>query len=191
MHSGEITALLLAWREGDHEALNRLMPLVYTELRRRAHAYMRRERANHTLETTGLVHESYAKLVRAPHVDWRDRNHFFAICAQQMRRVLVDHARAHGYLKRGGGVTLIPLADAQDVGHETPLELFALDEALTRLADFDPRKCQIVEMHYFGGLTFKEIAELLDISVDSVIWDWKMARAWLLRELKHERDCGT
>ncbi len=187
MHSGEVTQLLLAWRGGDEQALNKLTPLVYAELRRLARSYMSRERPGHTLQTTALVHEAYTRLIDAARVDWQDRNHFFAICANLMRRVLVEHARCNGYLKRGGGVTLVPLDEARDVGHDGDVDLFALDEALTGLATLDPRKSQVVELRFFGGLTVDETAEVLHTSPDTVMRDWKYSKVWLMRELDSER----
>jgi len=189
MHQGEVTALLQAWRGGDQGALEKLVPLVYAELRRRARAHMRREQASNTLEATELVHETFERLVRARQVDWRDRTHFFAVWARLMRRVLVDHARSRGYLKRGGGLTFVPIGDSAEVPHDT-VEVLALDEALTRLAAFDPRKVEIIEMRFFAGMTAQETAEALGTSLESIKWEWRMARAWLLRELDPERARG-
>jgi len=140
MHPGDVTQLLLAWRGGDEQALHKLTPLVYGELRRRARSHMNRERPGHTLQTTALVHEVYTRLIDTPRVNWQDRNHFFAVCSTLMRRVLVDHARSHRYLKRGGAVKLVSLDEAHDVGHNGEVDLFALDEALARLAALDPRR---------------------------------------------------
>ncbi len=191
MHPGEVTALLQAWRAGDQQALQKLTPLVYAELRRLARSYMRRERPGHTLQTTALVHEAYTRLIDTPRVDWQDRNHFFAVCSTLMRRVLVDYARSHGYLKRGGGLKLVPLEEARDVGHTGEVDLFALDEALTGLAAVDPRKSQVVELRFFGGLTVNETADVMHTSPDTVVRDWKFAKAWLMRELDTEPPRGS
>jgi RNA polymerase sigma-70 factor, ECF subfamily len=191
MHPGEVTELLQAWRGGDEQALHKLTPLVYAELRRLARSYMNRERPGHTLQTTALVHEAYTRLIDTPRVNWQDRNHFFAVCSTLMRRVLVDHARSHGYVKRGGGVKLVSLAEARDVGHDGQVDLFALDEALTRLAALDPRKSQVVELRFFGGLTVDETAEVLHTSPDTVMRDWKFAKPWLMRELDAETPRGS
>jgi RNA polymerase sigma factor (TIGR02999 family) len=180
---GDVTQLLLAWREGDQQALEKLIPLVYEELRRLARSYMTGERAGHTLQTTALVHEAYARLIETPRVEWRDRHHFFAICAQLMRRALVDYSRSRAYLKRGGGITIVSLGQTPEIGCGSRVDLFAIDEALTSLAAFDPRKSQVVEVRFFGGLTVAESAEVLNISPETVQRDWKLAKAWLLREL--------
>jgi RNA polymerase sigma-70 factor (ECF subfamily) len=189
MHPGEVTELLQAWRGGDQQALHKLTPLVYAELRRLARSHMHRERPGHTLQTTALVHEAFTRLMDTPRVGWQDRNHFFAVSSTLMRRVLVDHARSNGYLKRGGGLKLVSLAAARDVGCDGEVDLFALDQALTGLAAFDPRKSQVVELRFFGGLTVDETAEVLRISPDTVMRDWKLAKAWLMREL--ERPSGS
>jgi len=191
MRPGEVTQLLQAWREGDGQALDQLIPLVYAELRHMARRHMYGERAGHTLGTTGLVHEAFARLVEAPNVDWHDRNHFFAVCSTLMRRVLVDYARSREYLKRGGGATLVALEDAPQCGHSPKVELLALDEALAHLATFDARKSQVVELRFFGGLTVEETAEVLHTSPETVARDWKMAKAWLLRELAPARGDGA
>ncbi len=191
MHPGEVTELLQAWRGGDQQALDKLTPLVYAELRRLARSYMHRERPGHTLQTTALVHEAFTHLIDTPHVDWQDRNHFFAVCSTLMRRVLVDHARSRTYLKRGGAVKLVSLAEARDVGHNGEVDLFALDEALTGLAALDPRKSQVVELRFFGGLTVDETADVLRTSPETVMRDWKFAKAWLMRELDTERPRGS
>ena len=179
----DVTRLLLAWSQGDERALENLMPVVYRELRRLAHAYMRNERPGHTLQTTALIHEAYQRLVDTPHVGWHDRNHFFAVCAQLMRRILVDYARARGYQKRGGGVRPVSLDEAVIPPRERGRDLVALDEALAALARVDARKSQVVELRFFGGLTEAETAEVLKISPDTVLRDWKLAKAWLLRYL--------
>jgi RNA polymerase sigma-70 factor (ECF subfamily) len=180
----EVTGLLLAWSQGQEEALEKLIPVVYQELRRMARNYMRRERPGHTLETTALVHEAYRRLIDTPHVRWQDRAHFFAVCAQLMRRVLVDHARSKGYLKRGGEIRLVPIEDAVLVSQNRGKDILAIDEALTALAAVDPRMSQVVELRFFAGLTAEETAEVLQVSPDTVLRDWKLARAWLLRYLR-------
>ena len=187
MQPGEVTELLQAWRGGDKRALDKLAPLVYDDLRRLASSYMSREQPGHTLQTTALVHEAYARLVETPHVNWQDRNHFFAVCAMLMRRVLVDYARSNGYQKRGGGMRPISLVEAEDVAQNADVDLFALDEALSRLEAFDPRKGQVVELRFFGGLTIEETAEVLRLSRETVMRDWKLAKTWLLRELDTQR----
>jgi RNA polymerase sigma factor (TIGR02999 family) len=180
----EVTGLLLAWRSGDAAALERLVPLVYAELRRLAHRQMRGERVGHTLETSALVNETYLRLVDSQRVRWQGRAHFFAICAQLMRRVLVDHARSRRSLKRGGEAVSIALDDAQ-VGSASPdANLLALDEALTKLATVDPRKSRVVELRHFGGLSVVETAEALEVSPVTVMRDWRVAKLWLLRELE-------
>jgi RNA polymerase sigma factor (TIGR02999 family) len=181
-----VTALLRAWRRGDQTAFERLTPLVYGELRRRAHRYLRGERPGHTLQATALVHEVYLRLVKVDEVDWHDRSHFFALAARQMRRILVDTARARGYQKRGGGAQQVTLDEALVVSDKPP-DLVALDEALSVLADQDARKARVVELRFFGGLTNEEIARALDISTDTVTRDWQMAKLWLRRELRKER----
>jgi RNA polymerase sigma-70 factor, ECF subfamily len=179
-----VTQLLLAWSHGDEGALGKLIPVVYRELRRLAHRHMRGERTGHVLQTTALVHEAYERLVDTPQVRWQDRTHFFAVCAQLMRRILVDFARARRYQKRGGSVRLVSLEEALASPRERARDLVALDEALTALAAIDPRKGQVVELRFFGGLTAEETAEVLGVSPHTVLRDWKMAKAWLLRELK-------
>lgn len=179
---GEITQLLVAWSGGDEAALPKLVPAVYDELRRLAHRYMCRERPGHPLQTTALVHEAYARLVGTSHLHWKDRAHFFAVCAQLMRRVLVDYSRSRNYLKRGGGVHLASIDEAVSVSSRGA-DLIAIDDALNALADFDRRKSQVVELRFFGGLTVAETAEVLRISPDTVLRDWKFAKTWLLREL--------
>jgi RNA polymerase sigma-70 factor (ECF subfamily) len=191
MHPGDVTQLLLAWRGGDEQALHKLTPLVYDELRRLARARMNSERPGHTLQTTALVHETYTRLIDTPRVNWQDRNHFFAVCSTLMRRVLVDHARSRAYLKRGGGVKLVPLEEAREVGRDGLVDLLALDEALTRLAAIDPRKSQVVELRFFGGLTVDETADVLHTSPDTVMRDWKFSQAWLLSELDPEKPRGS
>jgi RNA polymerase sigma-70 factor (ECF subfamily) len=178
----EITGLLRAWEDGDREALDRLMPIVYDELRRTAHNHMRRERASHTLQATALVNEVYMRLVGITNVRWQDRAHFFAIAASMMRRILLDAARARAAGKRGGGELRITLREDVLASNQAA-DLVAIDDALQVLSQVDPRKAQVVELRFFGGLTVEEMAEVLGISPQSVKRDWKLARAWLLKEL--------
>lgn len=182
----DVTTLLRAWRRGDDAAFDRLTPLVYHELRRRARVYLRGERPDHTLRPTALVHEVYLRLVNVHRVDWQDRAHFFAVAARQMRRILVDSARARLYQKRGGGALRVTLDDALPVTSRAA-EIVALDDALDALAEKDERKSRVVELRFFGGLTNEEIAATLGISTDTVTRDWNMAKLWLRRELKKER----
>jgi RNA polymerase sigma factor (TIGR02999 family) len=186
--SADVTRLLLAWSQGDEAALQNLIPMVYRELRRLAHRYMSRERPAHTLQTTALIHEAYQRLIDTPHVGWQDRTHFYAVCAQLMRRILVDYARSRRYQKRGGGIQLAPFDEMLIAPSERGRDLVALDEALTALATLDPRKAQVVELRFFGGLTADETASVLKVSSDTVLRDWKMARVWLLRELAGSAD---
>jgi RNA polymerase sigma factor (TIGR02999 family) len=188
--SPEITELLKAWGSGDAAALDRLTPLVYDELRRLARRYMRNERAgNNTLQTTALVNEAYLRLVDAKRVGWQDRVHFFAVSAQMMRRILVDAARARGSAKRGGQVKRVNhssafnLDEIPDVSTGRDRELVAIDDALNTLAEMDPRKARVIELRFFGGLSVEDTAEVLKISPQSVMRDWKLAKAWLTREL--------
>lgn len=178
-----VTELLLAWGRGDESAFERLMPLVHDELRRLAHREMARERPGHTLQTTALVNEAYLRLIDASRVRWQDRAHFFAMSARLMRRILVDHARARDAHKRGGDVRRVSLDDAIPLAPERGADLAALDDALQALAAVDERKSRVVELRYFGGLSVEETAEALGVSPETVMRDWKMARAWLLREL--------
>jgi RNA polymerase sigma factor (TIGR02999 family) len=178
-----ITQLLEEWRDGDETALDRLVPLVYEELRRLAHQYMRRERPGHTLQTTALVNEAYLRLVDHRGMRWQNRAHFYAVAAQAMRRILIDHARSRKYLKRGGDVKMIQLEEAATVVQKQAADLIALDDALSELAAIDPRKSKIVEMRYFGGMSVEETAEALDVSPVTVMRDWSTAKAWLLRAL--------
>jgi RNA polymerase sigma factor (TIGR02999 family) len=180
----EITRLLVAWRNGESEALNDLMPLVHRELKRIARNFMRRQRVGHTLQTTALVNEAFVRLVDSDKVNWQDRSHFFAMSAQLMRRVLVDAARRKNSGKRGGERIQVTLADEMKATESDQVDVVAIDEALKRLAELNPRQCQIVELRYFGGLTEDEIAETLDISARTVRRDWNVARAWLFRELQ-------
>ena len=179
----EITQLLAEWSEGNQAALDKLYPLVYNELRRLAHGYLKRERKGHTLQTTALINEAYLRLVDQKQVHWANRSHFFAISAQIMRRILIDHARRYDYAKRGGGAQRISLDEAAVVAKERARELLMLDEALNGLAKIDPRRGRVVELRYFGGLNNEEIAGVLKISENTVTRDWNMARAWLYQEL--------
>jgi len=179
----EITQLLAEWSEGNQAALDQLYPLVYNELRRLAHGYLRRERKCHTLQTTALINEAYLRLVDQKHVHWANRSHFFGISAQIMRRILIDHARRYDYAKRGGGAQRISLDEAAVVAKQRGQTLLLLDEALKSLAKIDPRRSQVVELRYFGGLNNEEIAGVLKISENTVTRDWNMARAWLYQEL--------
>lgn len=179
----EITQLLAEWREGKPSALDELYPLVYDELHRLARRYMSRERKGHTLQTSALINEAYVRLVDQKNVQWANRSHFFAISAQIMRRILIDHARRHHYAKRGGGAQQVSLEEAAIVGAGQSGELLRLDEALKSLAEMDPRRSQVVELRYFGGLNNEEIAGVLNISENTVTRDWNMARAWLYQQL--------
>jgi RNA polymerase sigma factor (TIGR02999 family) len=181
-----ITELLLAWGNGDESALERLMPMVYAELRRLAHHYMNRERGGHTLQTTALVNEAYLKLIDSSRVRWQNRAHFFAVSAQLMRRILVDFARSRHYQKRGGAARQVSLDEALVVSAARGDDLVALDDALTALAAIDKRKSEVVELRFFGGLSVEETAEVLKVSPDTVMRDWRLAKAWLLRELSNE-----
>jgi len=182
----DVTELLLAWRAGDEGALSRLMPLVYNELHRLARRYMAAEQAGHPLQTTGLVHEAYLRLVDANTIDWQNRAHFYAICARLMRRILIDFARSRNYQKRGAGFAHIQLEEAVTVSEAVGSEMLAVDEALKQLAAIDSRKSEVVELRFFGGLTAEETAAALGVSPDTVLRDWKLAKAWLLRELSGE-----
>jgi RNA polymerase sigma factor (TIGR02999 family) len=178
------TALLLAWNRGEPSALDALLPLVHEELRRLAGHYMKGERPGHTLQATALVNEVYLRLIEIDQVQWQNRAHFFAMAARLMRRILVDAARSRGYQKRGGGVTMLTLEESLVVPPEPGEDLVALDDALTALAAVDLRKSQVVEMRFFGGLSLEETAEALHVSRDTIKRDWKMAKLWLLRELR-------
>ena len=182
----EMTDLLAAWSDGDREALDRLLPLVERELHRLAHHYMSRERPDHTLQTGALVNEAYLKLVDQTRVRWQNRAHFFAIAAQTMRRILIDHARRRRYGKRGGGARPLPLDEAAHITDERAAELVALDDALKLLQDVDERKARVVELRYFGGLSVEEVSEVLKVSPDTVGREWRRARAFLLREMERK-----
>jgi len=179
----EITGLLMAWSDGDESALDRLIPLVYEELRKLAHRYMSRERSGHTLQTTALVNEAYLRLVNWREVQWQNRAHFFAVSAQMMRRILVDFSRNRQYLKRGGGAIQVSLGEAAALTECRTSDLVALDEALTALFEVDKRKGQVVEMRFFGGLSVKEASAVLKVSEETIMRDWRLAKVWLLREL--------
>lgn len=179
---GEISTLLRAWSGGDQSALERLTPIVYDELHSLARRYMNRERPGHSLQTTALVNEAYMRLVDYRRMQWQNRAHFFAVSAQLMRRILVDHARRHN-LKRGGGVQHVTLEESAVVGGDEFVDLVGLDDAMNALAAIDPRKVQVVEMRFFGGLSVEETAEVLKISDITVKRDWRAAKAWLYREL--------
>ena len=183
----EITRLLRAWGGGDQAALDQLARLVYGELRRLSRRYMRRERAGHTLQTTALVNEVYLRLVNVTGLDWKDRAHFFAVSAQMMRRILVDSARARASARRRGGVraSSVNLDQVPDLSGRGG-ELIALDDALNTLAQMDPRKARVTELRFFGGLSVEETAEVLKVSPQSVMRDWKLAKAWLKRELSRQ-----
>ena len=185
--SHEITRLLLAWSEGDKQALDRLVPLVYDELRRLAKNYMRKERAGQTLQTTALIHEAYLRLIDADRVQWRNRAHFFGIAACLMRQILVARARERGCQKRGGGAERVSLDESMVIDERLNEDLVALDEALGELSQFDARMAQVVEMRFFGGLTEEEIAAALDVSTKTVRRDWRLARSWLRRKLSWEQ----
>ena len=182
----EITQLLLKWSEGDKGALDRLTQLVYPELRRIARQYMRRENPAHTLQTSALINEAYLRLVDQPDTTWSNREHFFAIASQVMRHILIDHARKLGFAKRGAGATHIPLDETAVVSGERAKEFVALDDALTRLANFDARKSQIVELKFFGGLTVEEIAGVMKLSPITIKREWRSAKAWLHLEIRGE-----
>jgi RNA polymerase sigma factor (TIGR02999 family) len=182
----EVTQLLGAWSGGDERALEKLIPLVQPELHRLAHYYMSRERAGHTLQTTALLNEAYLELTDKAQPSWQNRTHFMAVAAQLMRRIMVDHARARCALKRGAGAKKVTLDEAALVTEERAEELLALDEALEKLAGFDRRRSEIVEMRYFGGLTVEEIAEVLKVHPNTVTRDWGVAKAWLYAELTTE-----
>lgn len=179
----EVTRLLAAWSEGKSEAIDELMPLVYEELRRMAKSYMNSQPSGHTLQTTALIHEAYLKLADQREKRWQNRAHFFAVAAQAMRHILVDHARSHKTEKRGGETQIVSLDDVAIISNERADELVALDEALQNLSVLDERKSKVVELRYFGGLSVEETAEVLKISQETVMRDWRFAKTWLLREL--------
>jgi RNA polymerase sigma factor (TIGR02999 family) len=187
----EITRLLQAWTEGEQSALDRLIPLVYQELHRLAHRYMVGERSGHTLQTTALLNEAYLRLVDSPKPSWQSRTHFFAVSAQVMRRILVDWARSRQALKRGGQEQPIELEEALVVADAPGKDLVGLDDALKALAALDPRKSEVVELRFFGGLSVEETAEVLKVSPETVMRDWKFSKSWLRRELSKEKPVGV
>ncbi len=178
----DVSRWLRAWRNGDETALERLTPLVYGELHRRARGLMGRERAGHSLQPTALIHEAYLRLVGSPPADWHDRSHFYALAARLMRQILVDHARSRGRQKRGGAARPIDLDDTAMASEEAP-DLVRLDDALRALADTDPRKSRVVELRFFGGFSVEEVARILGVSPETVLRDWRLAKVWLQREL--------
>lgn len=182
--SGQVTHLLRAWSDGDPQALEHLLPLVEAELRRLARGYMARERREHTLQPTALINEAFIRLAGANSVRWQDRAHFFGISAKLMRRVLVDHARARGFLKRGARVEKVSLDDVSIAVPEPPVDIIALDLALDALAARDERMSRVVELRFFGGLTIEETAEMLHVSPDTVKREWRLAKLWLLRQVE-------
>lgn len=182
----DVTRLLEAWSEGKQEAFDELMPLVYEELRRMAKNYMNSQPSGHTLQTTALIHEAYLKLADQREKRWQNRAHFFAVAAQSMRHILVDHARSHQTQKRGGETQIISLEDVAYISNERADEIVALDEALQNLSALDERKGRVVELRYFGGLSVEETAEVLKISQETVMRDWRFAKTWLLRELSNQ-----
>jgi len=188
--SHEVTGLLQAWSAGDEEALQKLTPLVFRELHRAARHYMAGERTGHTLQATALINEVYLRLIDARQMDWQNRAHFFGICAQLMRRILTDFARSRRYQKRGGGAIPVPLDETLVVGSQPGSDLVALDDALKRLAMVDERKGRVVELRFFGGLDVKETAEVLKVSKETVMRDWRLAKVWLLRDLSGAKPHG-
>jgi RNA polymerase sigma factor (TIGR02999 family) len=187
LSSDEVTRLLRGWQGGDREGLDALLPVVYKELRRIAHFQLRKEREDHSLQSAELVNEAYLRLVRMNPPQWESRTHFFAIAAQLIRQILVDYARRHRAGKRGAGQGTLPLEDASQLSPGKGIDVVALDDALKALAELDPRKAKVVELRFFGGLTFPETAEVLDVSAVTVSRDWSTARAWLHREM----NCGS
>lgn len=183
----EITQLLRAWNEGDQTALEKLAPLVYAELHRLARGYMRGERPGHVLQSTALINEAWLRLIDWKNIEWHNRAHFFGVAARMMRRILVDFARERGAARRGGSAERVALEEAVLVSADRGAEILALDETLSRLAEIDERKCQIVEMRFFGGMGVDETAEVLELSPRTVKREWNLARAWLYRELSDEK----
>lgn len=179
----DATDLLRAWSNGDESAFDKLVPLVYQQLRTLARRYMRRERADHTLQATALVNEAYVRLIDAGGIRWQDRAHFLAVASQTMRRILVEFARQRGRQKRGGDAIRVTLDDAPELAQEQGTDLIALNDALSTLATVDPRMSQVVELRFFGGLSVQETADVLNVSPETVMRDWKTAKVWLLREL--------
>jgi len=185
--SHDVTQLLKAWSAGDEAALDKLVPLVYRELHRAARRYMAGERSEHTLQTTALINEAYLRLVDFQHISWRNRAQFFGICAQLMRRILVDFARARGSQKRGGDGSHLPLDETLIVSSEPRADLIALDDALKNLAAFDERKSRVIELRFFGGLSVQETAEVLRVSPETVKRDWRLAKVWLLCQFRNQK----
>jgi RNA polymerase sigma-70 factor, ECF subfamily len=181
-----VTELLNEWQQGDPEALDKLTPIVYDELRRMAHRYVRHEHNGNTLQTTELVNEAYMRLLGNKNYDWQSRSHFFGVIAQVMRHILIDHARRRHFAKHGGGVRQVSLEHAASMTQQRAAELVALDDALAELAQFDPRKGRVVELRYFGGLSLEEAAQVLEVSLMTVRRDWRAAKAWLYRRLNSE-----
>jgi RNA polymerase sigma-70 factor (ECF subfamily) len=188
---GDITVLLRAWREGDRQALEDLIPLVYQELYLTAKRYMARQKPDHILQSTALVNETYLHLAKLGEIDWQDRGHFFAVCAQVMRRILTDYARSRLYQKRGGEVHHVPFDEHSMAVRSPRRDLIALDDALHSLAQLDKRKSQVVELRVFGGMSIEETANALRISIGTVKRDWNLARSWLLRELDRGKRNGN
>jgi len=184
----EITQLLADWSQGDQAALEQLTPLVYQELHKLAHAYLNRERAGHTLQPTALIHEAYLRLIDQNIEQWQSRTHFYGVAAHLMRQILVEHARNRSAGKRGGGAVNLALDEALDYSQDQAAELVALDDALIGLAAFDPRKCRVIELRYFGGLSVEETAQVLNVSVPTVVRDQRLAQAWLHRELNQDAE---
>jgi RNA polymerase sigma-70 factor, ECF subfamily len=184
---GALTQLLIAWSQGDAAALEQLAPLVYAELRKLAHRYMNRERAGHTLQTTAVVHEAFLRLIGNPQEKWQNRAHFYAIAAKMMRRILVDYARANSRAKRGGETARVSIEDIDAPVADVALnpDVIALDEALEKLTEIDPRRARVVELRFFGGLSVEETAHVLQVVPDTVVRDWRVAKAWLFRYLNH------
>jgi RNA polymerase sigma-70 factor, ECF subfamily len=183
--AGEVSVLLKAWGAGDESARDKLIPLVYDELRRMAHRQMTRERIGHTLQTTALVNEAYMRLVNVSEISWQDRSHFFALSAQLMRRILVDHARSRQRAKRGGSAKKLSLNEFAAIAFEPDTDIIELNDALNTLAALDARKAKTVELRYFGGFSVEETAGILDVSVSTVMNDWKFAKVWLVRAMQH------
>lgn len=179
----DVTRMLIDWRNGDQSALEKLMPLVYTELHRLAASYLRRQRSDHTLQPTALVHEAYLRLVDERNVDWQSRAHFYGMAAQMMRSILIDYARTRVAMKRGGGARKLSLSAVDRVPAEPSLDLVALDDALKTLAAIDPRQSRVVELRFFGGLDIEETAEVLQLSPATIKREWRMAKAWLYQEI--------
>jgi RNA polymerase sigma factor (TIGR02999 family) len=187
----DITRLLQAWSTGDGQALEKLTPLIYEQLHRAAQRYMVNERPGHTLQATALVHEVYLRLVDCERMDWQNRAHFFAVSAQLMRRILIDFARSRNYQKRGGGAAAVSLDEALIVSSEPDINLLTLDDALKALSAVDARKSKVVELKFFGGLSVEEIAEVLKVSTETVVRDWRISKSWLLREMGGETRLGA